>query len=95
MSSIDGYDLVFPLYSYSSSIWNNEFTDYRKIPRLTKGEVDELIDKANKTIKICDANEDLLMKFYLQNIVNFQRINENYIKVYEKEKSLRLIKCDK
>lgn len=95
VSSIDGYDLVFPLYSYSSSSWNNEFTDYRKIPRLTKGEADELIDKANKTIKICDANEDLLMKFYLQNIVNFQRINENYNKVYEKEKSLRLIKCDK
>lgn len=39
VSSIDGYDLVFPLYSYSSSIWNNEFTDYRKIPRLTKGKL--------------------------------------------------------
>ena len=88
VSSIDGYDLVFPLYSYSSSSWNNEFIDYRKMPKLTKGKADELIDKANKTIKVCDANEDLLMKFYLQNIVNFQRINENYNKVYEKEKSL-------
>ena len=33
------------------------------------------------------------MQFYLQNFDNYQRINENYNKVYEKEKSLKLIKC--
>ncbi len=32
------------------------------------------------------------MHFYLQNIGNYQRINANYNKVYEKEKSLGLIK---
>lgn len=51
-----------------------------------------MIDKANKTIKICDANEDLLMQFYLQNIDTYQRINENYNKVYEKEKKFEINK---
>lgn len=66
-----------------------------KIPKLTRGKVNELIDKANKTIKICEDNEDLLMKFYIQNFDNYRNITENYNKIYEKEKSLRLIKCDK
>lgn len=92
--SLDGYNLVFPLYSYNYSSWNDEFIDYRKVPQISRGEADELIDKANNTIKICDANADLLEEFYLQNIENYRRINENYNKVYEKEKSLKLIKSD-
>ena len=94
-SSIDDYNLVFPLYSYDYSLWNDEFIDYRKVPKLTDGQVDYLIDKANDTIDVCDANRDLLMQFYIQNFDNYRSITENYNKVYEKEKSLRLIKCDK
>ena len=93
--SLDGYDLVIPLYSYSSSSWNDEFTDYRKVLSISREEADYLIDKANATLRKCDANQDLFEKFYLQNIDNYRSINENYNKIYEKEKSLRLIKCDK
>ena len=53
------------------------------------------LDKANATLRKCDANQDLFEKFSLQNIDNYRSINENYNKIYEKEKSLRLIKCDK
>lgn len=94
-TSVDRYDLLLPLYSYDYSLWNDEFIDYRKVLQLTDGQADYLIDKGNNTINICNANIDLLMQFYLQNIENYRRINENYNKVYEKEKSLRLIKCDK
>ena len=93
--SLDGYDLVIPLYSYSSSSWNDEFIDYRKVLSISREEADYLIDKANATLRKCDANQDLFEKFYLQNIDNYRSINENYNKIYEKEKSLRLIKCDK
>lgn len=93
--SLDGYDLVIPLYSYSSSSWNDEFTDYRKVLSISREQADYLIDKANATLRKCDANQDLFEKFYLQNIDNYRSINENYNKIYEKEKSLRLIKCDK
>lgn len=93
--SLDGYDLVIPLYSYSSSSWNDEFTDYRKVLSISREEADYLIDKANATLRKCDANQDLFEKFSLQNIDNYRSINENYNKIYEKEKSLRLIKCDK
>ena len=89
--SLDGYNLVFPLYSYNYSSWNDQFIDYRKVPQISRGEDDELIDKANDTIDICDANRDLLMQFYFQNIDNYRRINENYNKIYEKEKRLKLI----
>ena len=34
--SLDGYDLVIPLYSYSSSSWNDEFTDYRKVLSISR-----------------------------------------------------------
>ena len=91
--SLDVYNLILPLYSYDYSLFNEEFIDYRKVPKLTDGQAEYLIDKANDTIDICDANRDLLMQFYLQNFDNYQRINENYNKVYEKEKSLKLIKC--
>lgn len=94
-TSVDDYNLVLPLYSYDYSLYNNEFIDYRKVPKLTDGQADYLIDKENNTINICNANRDLLMQFYLQNFDNYRRINENYNKIYEKEKSLRLIKCDK
>lgn len=94
-TSVDDYNLLLPLYSYDYSLCNNEFIDYRKVPKLTDGQVDYLIDKFNDTIDICNANRDLLMQFYFQNIENYRRINENYNKVYEKEKSLRLIECDK
>ena len=94
-TSVDDYNLLLPLYSYDYSLYNNEFIDYRKVPKLTDGQVDYLIDKFNDTIDICNANRDLLMQFYFQNIENYRRINENYNKVYEKEKSLRLIKCDR
>ena len=93
--SLDGYDLVIPLYSYSSSSWNDEFTDYRKVLSISREEADYLINKANATLRKCDANQDLFEKFSLQNIDNYRSINENYNKIYEKEKSLRLIKCDK
>ncbi|HIT37217.1 MAG TPA: hypothetical protein IAB59_01890 [Candidatus Onthousia faecipullorum] len=91
--SLDVYNLILPLYSYDYSLFNEEFIDYRKVPKLTDGQAEYLIDKANDTIDICDANRDLLLQFYLQNFDNYQRINENYNKVYEKEKSLKLIKC--
>lgn len=94
-TSVDDYNLLLPLYSYDYSLCNNEFIDYRKVPKLTDGQVDYLIDKFNDTIDICNANRDLLMQFYFQNIENYRRINENYNKVYEKEKNLRLIECDK
>ena len=90
-TSVDGYDLRLPLYSYDYSLYNNEFIDCKKIPQLTEGQVDYLIDKTNDTIDICDANRDLLMQFYFQNIDNYRRINENYNKIYEKEKRLKLI----
>ena len=93
--SVDGEDLFYPLNSYDYSLYNNEFIDFRKVPELRKIEVDYLINKANDNIDICDANKDLLMQFYLQNRDNYRKIIENYNKVYEKEKSLRLIKCDK
>lgn len=93
--SVDGPPFILPLYSYNYSSWNDEFIDFRKVPKLTDGQVDYLIDKANDTIDVCDANQDLFMEFYLQNIDNYRSINENYNKIYEKEKSLRLIKCDK
>ena len=94
-SSVDGYNLLLPLYSYDYSLYNNEFIDYRKVPQLTESQADYLIDKGNNTINICDANQDLLVEFYLKNFNYYRRINENYNKIYEKEKSLRLIKCDK
>lgn len=90
--SLDGYDLVIPLYSYSSSSWNDEFTDYRKVLSISREEADYLIDKANATLRKCDANQDLFMEFYLQNLDNYRSITEIYNKVYEKEKSLNLIK---
>ena len=93
--SVDGPPFILPLYSYNYSSWNDEFIDFRKVPKLTDGQVDYLIDKANDTIDVCDANQDLFMEFYLLNIDNYRSINENYNKIYEKEKSLRLIKCDK
>lgn len=92
--SVDGPPFILPLYSYDYSRWNDMFIDFRKVPKLTDGQVDYLIDKANDTIDVCDANRDLLMQFYLQNLDNYRSITENYNKVYEKEKSLRLIKCD-
>ena len=30
-SSIDNYNIVFPLYSYDYSLWNDEFIDYSKL----------------------------------------------------------------
>ena len=94
-SSIDDYNLVFPLYSYDYSVWNDEFIDYRKVPPLSREKADELIYIANATISKYEANQDLFEKFSLQNIDNYRSITENYNKIYEKEKSLRLIKCDK
>lgn len=93
--SVDGYDLSYPLNSYDYSLYNNEFIDYRNVLELSKEQVDYLIEKANDTIDICNANRDLLMQFYLQNIDNYRSIVENYNKIYEKEKSLKLIKGDK
>ena len=94
-SSIDDYNLVFPLYSYDYSLWNDEFIDYRKVPPLSREKADELIYIANATISKYEANQDLFMEFYIQNFDNYRNITENYNKIYEKEKSLRLIKCDK
>ena len=94
-SSIDDYNLVFPLYSYDYSLWNDEFIDYRKVPPISRDKADELIYIANATISKYEANQDLFMDFYLQNFNNYRSITENYNKIYEKEKSLRLIKCDK
>ena len=94
-SSLDDYNLVFPLYSYDYSLWNDEFIDYRKVPPISREKADELIYIANATISKYEANQDLLMEFYIQNFDNYRNITENYNKIYEKEKSLRLIKCDK
>ena len=94
-SSIDDYNLVFPLYSYDYSLWNDEFIDYRKVPPISREKADELIYIANATISKYEANQDLFMEFYIQNFDNYRSITENYNKIYEKEKSLRLIKCDK
>ena len=94
-SSIDDYNLVFPLYSYDYSLWNDEFIDYRKVPPISREKADELIYIANATISKYEANQDLFMEFYIQNFDNYRNITENYNKIYEKEKSLRLIKCDK
>ena len=94
-SSIDDYNLVFPLYSYGYSLWNDEFIDYRKVPPISREKADELIYIANATISKYEANQDLFMEFYIQNFDNYRNITENYNKIYEKEKSLRLIKCDK
>ena len=94
-SSINDYNLVFPLYSYDYSLWNDEFIDYRKVPPISREKADELIYIANATISKYEANQDLFMKFYIQNFDNYRNITENYNKIYEKEKSLRLIKCDK
>lgn len=90
--SVDDYNFILPLYSYDYSRWNDELIDYRKVPKLTDGQVDYLIYKANYTIDVCKTNRDLLMQFYLQNLGNYRSITENYNKVYEKEKSLNLIK---
>ena len=87
--------MVFPLYSYDYSLWNDEFIDYRKVPPISREKADELIYIANATISKYEANQDLFMKFYIQNFDNYRNITENYNKIYEKEKSLRLIKCDK
>ena len=94
-SSIDDYNLVFPLYSYDYSLWNDEFIDYRKVPPISREKADELIYIANATISKYEANQDLFMEFYIQNFDNYRNITENYNKIYEKEKGLRLIKCDK
>ena len=94
-SSLDDYNLVFPLYSYDYSLWNDEFIDYRKVPPISREKADELIYIANATISKYEANQDLFMEFYIQNFDNYRNITENYKKIYEKEKSLRLIKCDK
>ena len=94
-SSLDDYNLVFPLYSYDYSLWNDEFIDYRKVPPISREKADELIYIANATISKYEANQDLFMEFYIQNFDNYRNITENYNKIYEKEKSLRLIKCDK
>ena len=93
--SIDDYNLVFPLYSYDYSLWNDEFIDYRKVPPISREKADELIYIANATISKYEANQDLFMEFYIQNFDNYRNITDNYNKIYEKEKSLRLIKCDK
>ena len=76
-------------------MWNDEFIDYRKVPPLSREKADELIYIANATISKYEANQDLFMEFYIQNFDNYRSITENYNKIYEKEKSLRLIKCDK
>lgn len=60
---------------------------------ISREKANYLINIANATIEKCDANQDLLVEFYLQNFNYYRSINENYHKVYEKEKSLRLIKC--
>ena len=90
-SSIDDYNLVFPLYSYDYSVWNDEFIDYRKVPPLSREKADELIYIANATISKYEANQDLFMEFYIQNFDNYRSITENYNKIYEKEKRLTLI----
>lgn len=90
-SSIDDYNLVFPLYSYDYSLWNDEFIDYRKVPPLSREKADELIYIANATISKYEANQDLFMEFYIQNFDNYRSITENYNKIYEKEKRLTLI----
>lgn len=89
--SIDVFDLAYPLYSYSYSLFNDEFIDYRKVSPITKEKADYLIKTANVTMRKCKENKDLFEKFYLQNIDNYRIINENYNKVYEKEKKLELI----
>ena len=90
--SVDGPLVILALYSYSYSLWNDEFIDYRKVPLIKREEVDHLIDITNATIRKCKANQDLFVEFSLQNIENYRNITENYNKVYEKEKSLNLIK---
>ena len=90
--SVDGPLVILALYSYSYSLWNDEFIDYRKVPLIKREEVDHLIDITNTTIRKCKANQDLFVEFSLQNIENYRNITENYNKVYEKEKSLNLIK---
>ena len=90
-SSIDDYNLVFPLYSYDYSLWNDEFIDYRKVPPISREKADELIYIANATISKYEANQDLFMEFYIQNFDNYRNITENYNKIYEKEKRLTLI----
>ena len=90
-SSIDDYNLVFPLYSYDYSLWNDEFIDYRKVPPISREKADELIYIANATISKYEANQDLFMEFYIQNFDNYRSITENYNKIYEKEKRLTLI----
>lgn len=59
--SVDDYNFILPLYSYDYSRWNDKFIDYRKVPKLTDGQVDYLIYKADYTIDVCKANRDLLM----------------------------------
>ena len=49
-SSLDDYNLVFPLYSYDYSLWNDEFIDYRKVLPLSREKADELIYIANATM---------------------------------------------
>lgn len=90
-SSLDDYNLVFPLYSYDYSLWNDEFIDYRKVPPISREKADELIYIANATISKYEANQDLFMEFYIQNFDNYRSITENYNKIYEKEKRLTLI----
>lgn len=90
-SSLDDYNLVFPLYSYDYSLWNDEFIDYRKVPPISREKADELIYITNATISKYEANQDLFMEFYIQNFDNYRSITENYNKIYEKEKRLTLI----
>ncbi len=89
--SMDGYQFHFPIYSYDYSLFEDEFIDYSKVPQLTENESNLLIDIANATTEKLDKNGDLLLEFYFQNVDTYRRINENYNKVYKKEKSLKLI----
>ena len=89
--SIDGNDFKWPIYSYNCREFDNQFVDYRNIPQITRAEASHLINTGNAAIIRCIDNNDLIEKCYFQNKEIYQKMNEAYCKIYEKEKSLRLI----
>ena len=86
-SSLDDYNLVFPLYSYDYSLWNDEFIDYRKVPPISREKADELIYIANATISKYEANQDLFMEFYIQNLIIIEILLRIIIKYMKKKRA--------
>ncbi|HIR59054.1 MAG TPA: hypothetical protein IAB38_03295 [Candidatus Onthousia excrementipullorum] len=86
-------NITYPLYNYGY-VWYKKI-NYDEIRTLTIEEQQEINQRVKNAIELFTKNHELFIEFYFQNEKYYHKINKSYGRISEKEKSLRLIKCDK